>query len=84
MRLAFDLVSLGLNRAQLSVEVLNALESSTGIVDRALLLVDPAGTITTDTDGTITIPTVVNPAFGSVVYPTSLGRIVRIGFRVGS
>lgn len=84
VRLAFDLSSLGVDRAQLTVDVLNVMEAASGVVDSALLLVDPTGAITTETDGTITLPTVVNPDFGSVIYPTSMGRMIRVGFRIGA
>ncbi len=84
VRLAFDLSSLGVDRAQLTVDVLNAVEAASGVVDSALLLVDPTGAITTATDGTVTLPTTINPDFGSVIYPTSMGRMIRVGFRIGA
>jgi hypothetical protein len=45
--------------------------------------VDPTGTITSAA-GTVTVPVVVNPDFGRGIYPSSRGRTIRIGFRVGA
>ena len=68
----------------LDVDALNLVEFSGGLVDTALMLVDPTGTITVSPDGsTVTLPLLVNPQFGSVVYPASRGRMIRIGVRVG-
>ena len=64
------------------VDGLNLVESSDGVVDEALLLVDPASSISSS-GGVVTIPTVVNPDFGRVIYPTSRGRMIRVGFRIG-
>lgn len=83
-RIDFAVAQVGTRTARLTIDLLNAIESKGGIVDSALLLVDPTGTITTAGDGTVTIPTMVNPNFGEVVYPTSRGRILRVGFRFGS
>ncbi|MEM7417945.1 MAG: carboxypeptidase-like regulatory domain-containing protein [Gemmatimonadota bacterium] len=83
VRLSFDLTNVGARRTHLMVDVLNVLESKGGVVDTALHLVDPAGSITTDPDGTVNIPTTVNPNFGDVVYPASRGRAIRIGLRIG-
>lgn len=83
LRLSFDLTNVGARRAHLVLDVLNVVESKGGVVDTALLLVDPSGSITTASDGTVTIPTTVNPNFGEVVYPASRGRSIRIGVRIG-
>jgi len=70
--------------ASLVLDGFNLIESSDGVIDDALLLVDPAGSITTSSGGaTVTVPFVVNPDFGRVLYPTSRGRMLRIGFRIG-
>jgi hypothetical protein len=53
-------------------------------VDVALLLVDPWVIITTSPDGsTVTISFILNPDFGGTIYPTSRGRMIRVGFRIG-
>lgn len=85
LRLAFDLSGLLGRPASLAVEALDVVERRDGVVDRALLLVDPTGTITTSPDGsTVTIPTIVNDSFGTILYPTSRGRMIRIGMRIGA
>jgi hypothetical protein len=70
--------------ASLTVDGLNLVESSDGIVDNALHVIDPARSITTSPDGsTVTLPTAVNAGFGQVLYPSSRGRMFRIGVRIG-
>lgn len=83
-RLALTTRRIGTLSVGLFVDVFNLLESDAGTIDDALLLVDPAGTITTTSgDGsTITIPLVVNERFGDVLYPWSRGRMIRIGLRI--
>lgn len=75
--------SFGGRRVALEVDGLNLVESKGGILDEALLLVDPAAPLTTS-GSTVTIPTLVNPAFGEVLYSTSRGTMVRITLRVGT
>lgn len=82
VRVSLDLGGVMGRRASLIVDGLDLIESKDGIIDDALLLVDPAGTITSG-GGTVTIPFMVNPDFGDVIYPTSRGRMIRIGFRIG-
>ena len=54
------------------------------MVDDALLLVDANGSMTTSADGlTVTIPMAVNPGFGDVLYPSTRGRMLRIGLKIG-
>jgi hypothetical protein len=85
LRLGLDLSGLLGRSASLVVDALGVIETKDGLVDDALLLVDPAGSIRTSPDGsTVTIPTMVNESFGSLVYPTSRGRMIRIGVRIGS
>lgn len=83
-RIAVGLGSLGGQSVELRLEGFNLLESEGGMVDDALFLVDPDAPISTSSDGTVTIPTLVNPDFGEVVFPDSPGRILRIGFRIGA
>jgi len=68
--------------ATLVLDALDVIETEDGIVDDALLLVDPAGSITTG-GGTVTVPVLINPDFGKVIYPSSRGRMLRIGLRIG-
>lgn len=84
VRLRLGLGRIGGHEASLVVDGFNLIESKDGLVDDALVLVDPAGSIATSADGsTVTVPVSVNPDFGRVLYPSSRGRIVRIGLRLG-
>ncbi|MGH7674384.1 MAG: hypothetical protein ACREMV_03850, partial [Gemmatimonadales bacterium] len=68
----------------LFADAVNVIESDVGIRDRAVYLVDPTGTITTDPGtGRITVPLVANPGFGKLLVRRSNGRFVRVGVRVG-
>jgi hypothetical protein len=68
-----------------TIDGLDLIENDGGVRDEALLVVDPGGSITTSSDGsTVTIPVSVNPSFGEVVYPSTRGRTLRIGLRVGA
>lgn len=83
--LALQLGELGGRRVSVRVDVFNLIEGKGGIIDDALLLVDPSGSITTAPDGgPVTIPVMVNPDFGSVLYPSTPGRMLRVGLRIGS
>jgi hypothetical protein len=84
IRVRYNFAQLVGQPASITVDGLNLIETSGGIIDDALLLVDPDGTITTSPDGgTVTIPTLVNANFGEVLYPTSRGRMLRVGVRIG-
>jgi hypothetical protein len=83
-RLSVTFTSAAGRSLSLVIDGLNLVETAGGVRDEALLLVDPAAPLTTSPDGsTVTIPFVVNPDFGSVLYPDSRGRMLRIGLRVG-
>lgn len=83
-RLRVRLGALGGRSATLTVDALNLMEYSGGVVDQALLVADPAGTITASTDGsTVTTPLTINDAFHTVRYPISRGRMIRVGVRIG-
>jgi len=82
VRLSFQLGRVMGREARLVVDGLDVIESEDGLIDDALLLVDPTGTLTSS-GGTVTIPVIVNPDFGKVVYPSSRGRMLRIGLRIG-
>ena len=68
--------------ASLVVDGFDLVEPADGVVDDALLLVDPTGTLTS-AGGTVTVPVNANPDFGKILYPSSRGRMIRIGFRIG-
>ncbi len=78
------IAAVGGRTLSLTVEGFNLIENSSGLVDTALLLVDPTNPIQRSGDGTVvTLPTTVNPAFGQVILPATPGRILRVGFRIG-
>ncbi len=78
------LTEVGGRRLELTVGAYNLVERVDGLRDAALLLVDPNGSIVTSSSGeTLTVPLTVNPDFGKVIVPTGLGRVVRIGLRIG-
>jgi hypothetical protein len=66
----------------LVLDGLNLIEAEEGVVDDALLLVDPSGTISS-AGGVVTIPLTTNPDFGSLLYSSSRGRMLRVGLRIG-
>ena len=82
VRLRFRLGRVMGRDASLVIDGLDLIESGNGVIDDALLLVDPTGTLT-NAGGTVTIPVIANPDFGKVLYPSSRGRMIRIGFRIG-
>jgi hypothetical protein len=82
VRLQLRLGRLGGREASLVIDGFDLIETEDGIVDDALLLVDPAGSIATS-GSTVTIPFTLNSDFGSVLYPASRGRMIRVGFRIG-
>lgn len=73
--------SLG-GRLELLVDVFNLAATSTGVVDRALLLVDPAGTLTTDGLGNVTLPLIANRRFGKLLSRRTEPRMLRLGLRL--
>jgi hypothetical protein len=82
LRLQVRVGRLGGKDASLVLDAFNLVESEDGVIDDALLLVDPTGSISSS-GGTVTVPLMVNPDFGSVLYKTSRGRMLRVGFRIG-
>jgi hypothetical protein len=83
-RLALTLGSLGRAGVSLVVDGLNLIESSDGLRDTALLLLDTEAPLQISDDGSvITVPTRVNEGFGDVLLPSSMGRVLRVGIRIG-
>jgi hypothetical protein len=62
-------------------EALNVLARELTVPDRALLLIDPAGSIEADGQ-VVTIPYVVNPGFGEPVRSIPTARVFRIGMEL--
>lgn len=78
------LVAVGGRTVSLTFEGFNLLQNDAGLVDNALLLVDPSSPLERSSGGSVvTIPTTVNPDFGKVIFPAVPLRIVRVGFRIG-
>ncbi len=73
--------SLG-GRLELMVDVFNLASTTSGLIDQALVRVDPAGTLTTDPQGNVTLPLLANPHFGKLLARRSEPRIVRLGLRL--
>ncbi len=68
---------------EIVVDVLNLLDTDTGVRDPALFLLDREETLQTSPDGTITLPLVANPNFGEELVQRTSGRAFRFGARVG-
>lgn len=82
--LSLGVAATGGHTVYLTVEGFNLIESKSGIIDQALLLVNPSQPIQRSADGsTVTVPVTVNPNFGQVIVPDTRGRILRVGLRIG-
>ena len=83
LRLGVDLPlgSLG-RRLRLTVDAFNLVSTNGGLVDHALLLIDPTRQLTTSATGIINIPTLINPRFGSVLVRRGGARWIRAGLRL--
>ncbi|HEV8149872.1 MAG TPA: carboxypeptidase regulatory-like domain-containing protein [Gemmatimonadales bacterium] len=66
----------------LTVDGFNVVSSKTGVVDRAALLIDPAGSLTTGSNGRVTVPFLSNPNFGSLLSRRVDPRVIRFGLRM--
>ncbi|HXW97810.1 MAG TPA: carboxypeptidase regulatory-like domain-containing protein [Gemmatimonadales bacterium] len=69
---------------QLTFDIINLVSSQAGIWDHALVLVNPAGTLTTDASGNVTLPLIANPHFGQLLSRRDEPRILRVGLRFGN
>lgn len=81
LRVAVRLFDVGGFPAELVVDGLNLVRSDEGIVDRALWLVDPNGTVTAPASGQVRVPYVINPDFGTVRVRRAAPAAVRAGLR---
>ena len=70
------------SRLSVVLDAFNVVSSAVGLVDRALVLVDPNGALTTDGQGNVTLPLVVNPNFGNIQSRRNDPRLFRIGVRM--
>ncbi len=67
------------DRVAIRIDAFNLIATGAGVIDRALLSIDPTGTLTTDGSGNVTLPLVVNPGFGSLLVRRGEPRMVRVG-----
>ncbi|HJR36407.1 MAG TPA: hypothetical protein VJ817_15730, partial [Gemmatimonadales bacterium] len=63
----------------LALEAFNVASSATGVIDRAALLIDPAGSLGSGTGGTVTVPFIANPRFGTLLSRRAEPRLFRLG-----
>jgi hypothetical protein len=71
-------------RVEITLDVVNLVSSRSGVVDRALVLIDPQAALVTDPQGNVTLPLVANPRFGTLLSRRDEPRIVRLGLRFGN
>ncbi len=82
-RLAVGLLTARGWTLEVILDALNLLDTDTGVRDAALLLIDRAGAIQENPDGSLTLPLAVNPNFGEPLVLRSSGRALRFGLRIG-
>lgn len=83
LRATVRLGQLRFGRLELVVDALDVVAPNYGPVDRALLLVDRAGTLSTNAGtGVTTVPYAANPNFGKRLYDITPGVFWRVGLRV--
>ena len=66
----------------LVIDAFNVVTTASGVVDRALLLVDPDAPLTPSGPGQIQIPFLVNPNFGNLLARRADPRMIRVGLRM--
>ena len=65
-----------------ALDAFNVVSSTAGIVDRALVLIDPAGTLVSGAAAKVTLPLLANSHFGSFLIRRNDPRTVRLGLRL--
>ncbi|HTT66631.1 MAG TPA: carboxypeptidase-like regulatory domain-containing protein [Gemmatimonadales bacterium] len=80
-RLVIGLSTLVHAPLSLVVDGLNLVSTNTGVIDRALYLIDPTRALTTNGVGVVTVPLVANPNFGKVLARSTPGATVQAGLR---
>jgi hypothetical protein len=82
-RAVLHLFTVGGAPADLVVDGINLVATNRGVVDRALYLVDPTQSLTTNAaTGVVTVPLVANPNFGKLLAKRVPAVMVRAGLRV--
>ena len=82
LRLSLRLFQRSKFPTEIILDGVNVLEPDVGVPDNALYLIDAAGSLTTDPDGTVNVPLVTNPTFGKLLVRRTNGRFVRVGIRI--
>jgi hypothetical protein len=83
LRASFQVAELLLGRLELMVDALDVIAPKAGPIDRALLLVNRTGSVSTNpVTGVTTVPYIVNPNFGQVLADRSPGVLWRVGLRI--
>lgn len=83
LRASFRIARTTIGGVDLVIDAVDVLASKVGPLDRALLLVDPSGTVTTDAvTGVTTVPYIANPDFGTRLNAKAPGIFWRIGMRI--
>jgi hypothetical protein len=75
-------LSVGSARLAVTLEAFNVIATATGLVDRAAVLVDPSGIFAVDPAGSVTIPFLANPDFGTLLSRRTDPRMLRVGLRL--
>jgi hypothetical protein len=65
-----------------TLDAFNVVSSETGVVDRAVLLIDPSRPLGTGVVGSVTVPYIPNPNFGKLVSRRVEPRLLRFGLRM--
>lgn len=81
LALEIGLPMAGGRRLMFTADAFGVIASEVGIVDRALVLVDPDGAITTP-GGRVQLPLMANPNFGSLLVRRTEPRSLRVGLRL--
>ena len=69
-------------RLALSADAINLVSTSTGVIDHALVLVNPSASLGAPVGGVYTLPLVANPNFGAIQSRRGEPRLIRIGLGI--
>ncbi len=75
-------VGRGPGTVSLTVDAFNVVGTATGLIDHALVLINPNGGLSVDPAGNVTLPLVANARFGNLLSRRGEPRMVRIGLRM--
>ncbi len=67
---------------RVGVSLFNVGAGATGVVDRAALKIDPSGSVTTDAQGRVVMPLMINENFGRLLSRRTDPMMLRVGVRV--